>query len=338
MEDHTQLYNGTTESDISYQPFVIFGYYSMTIKVMLILTIIIGNSLTITCILKFDFLRTNKNILIASLSCSDLAVGLGIICSQMYMLAINGKCISMPVRFLSYDVPLQVPPMVSMCNLLCIGLDKFIAVVFPLRYNALFTKKTLVGIVVLAWMGPVLFSFGVLCTALSSRVTDCENSLLSQDGIMITSVCVYFIAAVLLCCMYGKIWYDSRKQVQRISIMNASSSSKDKVSNIKATKCILMVLGAFLTSYFPSMLFCISLVSNYSANATQFGQYVFTMIMVDGVLFNSCVNVFIYAIYSADLRKAYKKLCCCCAKSHGHIDNVSSSWGKEQNVTVTTTP
>lgn len=118
---------------------------------ILFIVIVLGNILTILAISWTRRLRNViSNYFILNLAVSDLLVGV----TCLYNLAIyvnNDLKYSKPLC-ISYMVTINLACGGSMCNLIAIAVDRYVAIVHPLSYNACVTRKRVLLVIIVTWI------------------------------------------------------------------------------------------------------------------------------------------------------------------------------------------
>ena len=216
------------------------------IRYLLTIVIFLGNGLTLCCVYKYEFLRCTKHILIISLSVLDICTGITDVFRVIYFTKID------PYRyFLEWTYPdiIYVTLLyISMGHILMIGIDKFIAITYPLRYDVIVSKRIIWIMVSVAWLYAVVCFVPVYCYLIyldtSESIDDIDMGLtLSIGGSIVT----------ILIVIYAKIWRIAKIQSMRTNVFtveldknqfrqNVSHSHQRqsrKVSTIKATLSVL---------------------------------------------------------------------------------------------------
>ncbi|XP_036066578.1 trace amine-associated receptor 1 isoform X2 [Oryzias melastigma] len=217
-----------------------------------------GNLLVITSIVYFKQLHTPTNYLILSLAVADLLVGVLVFPSSMAVTV--SSCMHRQEFFCkirdSFDITLCTA---SILNLCCISIDRYYAVCQPLTYVSNITAKVTAIMILVSW-GISVF-IGITITVAGFSQGSCEENC-SSDVVVANTlgpVFSFYLPAVIMLCIYFKIFLVAQKQVN--SIQNASSSKCGaEVSKMerKATKTLAIVMGVFLlclTPYFICVVF-----------------------------------------------------------------------------------
>ena len=302
---------------------VVWELYNAGISVLLILAIITGNTITLVAMAKNKPLRRKENILIGSLSAADLLVGL------VSLLSFAVKALGLVAPGWNFDDILTVVVIqVSMLHMVFIGINRFIAVVLPLRYGRLVTKRTVVIMAVLVWVIPVVLIVPLYLYALTRDPL--SNGLLYIEWVNSFNYITSFVFLTMsLIVLYGKIVLETRAQANRVQVLRQQPVQKQGDAggvrrpqnnnqgpadrSKKSTRLVLVILFIAMILNTPFFIFTILLVAGYPQNLAM-GVLVY--ISLQCYLANSAINIVIYAVFTSDFRKAYKNLLCClCQKA-----------------------
>ena len=154
------LPNNTDPGNVSFINQTLTHYEThMVIKmagVLLGLYIVVGNSIIVTAILKYERLRTTTNILIANLSVGDTLLGLLVAPTVPLLQDSVFQSKDICVITLSGQSALKVT---SILSVLAISIERFVKVTNPLRATSLITLTRCAVAIAAIW------SYGVLCFA-----------------------------------------------------------------------------------------------------------------------------------------------------------------------------
>ncbi|XP_031558691.1 adenosine receptor A2b-like [Actinia tenebrosa] len=195
-----------------------------------------ANALVIVVIFSMRCLRTSRNYILASLSGSDL-----ITCVVWQPLLIdsvlNGLRVNFLVLFCTFFASLS-----SLNNLICLTMERFIAVHFPFRYLNSLTRRLVVFICFLAYSIAFLLA-----------------SLIATKHLPYEVIYVYILILTLLMMLfYANIYCTAMKQVRKIQAMQKTPTDVENSSKvIKAkytTTSVAIVVALFVLSWLPYLL------------------------------------------------------------------------------------
>jgi len=160
---------------IFYQSFTTWNYTVYNVLESILCVIVVdGNILTLICFISSNKLRQQKYALICSLASSDLLVGFVKISVTLW-LNFGGsleKCITYNQFVVVFSIEGSTY-FVSLSHLIMIGIDRPIAVMFPLRYASLITRKVVVTMISISWVIPLMFVIYKIISVLPKEAADC---------------------------------------------------------------------------------------------------------------------------------------------------------------------
>ena len=229
-----------------------------------ILPTILLNALVIIAVATRRRLRTPSNILLASMAGTDLFTGLIV---QPIAVAVHVKRILSDGPFCiletAYEQLVLVSGITSFSHLVLIGVDRFIAVKKPLRYQIIVTRQKVTFGVILAWAFtlcfriPELILFGIGTKQGINFYKKILGVISSIFGTLYIVVTAY---------MYGYIYSESRRQKKRLNSEQLTEEQPRKVKkDNKATNTVTIILGVLLLTYLPSIIWtAVTASSSYS--------------------------------------------------------------------------
>ncbi|XP_053314825.1 trace amine-associated receptor 1-like [Spea bombifrons] len=298
-----------------------------------ILATVAGNLAVIISIAHFKQLHSPTNYLILSMSTVDFLLGSFVMPYSMMRSVEN--CWYFGELFCkihtSTDIMLSTA---SIFHLSFISVDRYYAVCDPLRYKIRMNVFNTLLMIMISWMVPAVFAFGMIFLDLNikgsetyyyseiSCVGGCSLFFTETAGAAATIVS-FFTPAFIMICVYGKIYIIARRQAR--SIKDATnqlhfqitlggrqhfSRSKER----KAAKTLGIIMGVFLICWSP---FFFSLAIN------AFHNGMIQPIVIDAFVWigylNSTFNPMVYAFFYAWFRRALKLILC------GKVFHIDSS-------------
>lgn len=283
---------------------------------ILALVIMLTNLLPMVAIMKYQWLKTNSNLLVFSLCVADFLFGPALIVyvdilgfmktystwrwSVVYFFPIFFVCIGM-----------------SIISMFLMAADRFLAVVHPLSYKNIWSRQRVIIVLAGTWLYCTVLIFSV--TIYFGLQTDVwvlmDSGLLGTVmpfeifmGVLFSHGCLAFLLTLIL---YGvtsaSLYKRSRNKNLLVGTRNSNGLEiEDKTK--RATKMMLTLLGVLVLTWGP--LLSITSVVNMRENentAIRFLFMVFTFIFVS----NFFVNPLLYPWMSREFRRAYKGLLRC---------------------------
>ena len=253
------------------------------------------NALIAIAVYKKPALRSITNYFLASLAVCDFFVGIVAlplwITRSLLAVADEEHPLSIAV-----DCVYVLSVAISTYNLCTVSLERYVGVMFPLRYSAIVTIRRFRCAVVSVW---VLSSF-----IASLRLVVHEDTY----WIIVVST-VFFIPGVIISYCYVCIFKEASRQSRAID-QQSGSALANQVSNKKASITIAIVIGVFYLTALPIVAFSITEVSSEKDMSCQEGKQ-FEYWATWALFFaysNSAINPWIYAARKREFREALKVL------------------------------
>ncbi|XP_038128392.1 trace amine-associated receptor 1-like [Cyprinodon tularosa] len=248
---------------------------------LLSVVILCGNLLVIFSIIYFRQLHTPTSYLILSLAVSDLLVG--ILVFPFSMLFTVTSCLNYESLFYRYYAVCQ-----------------------PLTYRMKMNAKITVVMILFIWGVSVLIGIGIVVGGFSQGTCEDECSVDIIAANTMGPVFSFYLPAVIMLCIYFKIFLVAQKQLKSIHNANCSGIKPGTtVSRVekKATKTLAIVMGVFLlclTPYFTCVVFQPLYHSPPPVPVIETLNWL--------TLSNSMLNPLIYAFFYSWFRSAFKMI------------------------------
>ena len=270
------------------------------------LAAVTGNAVVLWLFYKNESLRTISNRFLLSLSVADFLVGLVIDPAWITI-----RCLIQPrdhtVLWYFVEMLWIHTTTATTFNLCCVSVDRFIAICFPFRYQAIVTKKRCYTAIVLMWF----VSLGLPFTILSVNYEDNDDEGLWPVLAFITFVVPIFV--VTFCYIY--IFKAARKQCRRILGESPERSEKNVkvriIQNFKAIKTVGFVFGVCIIAWMPCLI--LHLVHCYYHTAVN-QQYIENKLYsivwhwVEAIaLTSSAINPWIYYFRNGEFRQVFRR-------------------------------
>lgn len=289
-------------------------------SVVLILAAIIvaGNSLVIASVISNRRLQSKTSAFITSLAVCDLIIGL-VLMPLIVVSNTLGPAVQNGLDYCHVTISVAIMLMFnSVANLGAVTFDRFLAVVVPLRYKSIMTKRVIVPIIAFVWIFSTVFGFIPFMgwrTVVKPKPGSglfCQVPLNLAPGYIITVCVVGFLPSIFVLVAYLKIFQTAYLHEVRIAaainsvLRNQTELKLNMIKEMKAAKMVALVLGAFIISWAP--LYIIMIVDIAMKNAVN------SYIYAGGVIFatlNSALNPVIYASMNSEFRDTFRALIQC---------------------------
>ena len=220
--------------------FWIFGWFLSFLT-------IIGNGFTIFLVYSTRNLRTKTNVFIVSLAVADFCVGLGVIPS-MFLCDITNTC-HWPHSLMSWVAFIRLLfSNTSAVNLCSLVLDRFIAIVYPLKYITLMTRRRITQVIFFSWVLTVSFN--------ALKVIYCVFYFKAMDVLFLWLhlICFEFLPSVVLILCFVSMIFHVRRHERSARIVEKQLRFNHQMSfktHYERSAVIMMglVIGVFLVCY-----------------------------------------------------------------------------------------
>ena len=327
MSNSTGIENGTTAAppflgcDAPTQPWLIV--YSIFLVLIMFATLL-GNALVVAAVYLFHRLRRVTNFFIVSLAMSDLLVVLITLPLRIDQSVHNFNWCFARTTCAFWVIGDAIFSSASICNLAVISIDRFMAITRPYSYQSKMTKKVGGALIAFVWFYASLW--GVLSLI---NWTDPELETIyvyredREDGLRkctkadrvyyIVAMCVaFFLPLVIVIITYSCVFRVAYMQAKAMAALDPHKRERSIVRELKATKMVAIVIGAFIVCWLPFFLvtvlsFCEKCMQPLrdSPALSRFVTIVFVNVLP---VLNSCLNPIIYAVFNTEFRVAFKKM------------------------------
>ncbi|XP_053495140.1 trace amine-associated receptor 1-like [Ictalurus furcatus] len=277
---------------------------------------VIGNLLVIITVVHFRQLRTSTNYLILSLAVADLLVG-GMVMPPSMIRSVE-TCWYLGSTFCKLHSSLDVTVCTaSILNLCIISLDRYYAVCHPLLYHSKMTPTTIRLMIIVCWSVSAALGFGMIFMELNILGNEefyynnflCEGACMvfqAKAAAIVFPMLCFYIPAVIMLCVYMKIFRTAQRQARAIQSTNAKTKTAEEKAGMskserKATKTLAIIVGVFLTSWVPFFICnCLDPFTGYSVPPILFDVFLWVG------YFNSTCNPIVYAFFYSWFRHAFR--------------------------------
>ena len=281
----------------------------MDISVVVAMSIIIpmilfGNILTITAIFKFEHLRTKTNALVCSLSFGDIFVGVSLIPDIIY--EILNKYDETSFKAIIIFGIIQTGYLVSVAHIACIASERYIFVMYPLKYHRMMTVKVIKLIICICWIIPILLG---LTSVLIINALGVNYFMYFEVGAAVFYVLVGLIASFV----YIRILLVAANQQKRIiaeqNTMDTGRPNINQSSQHNATLALGIIVMMYVLLWSP---LCITTILRYFTPLPDNGAFEICSVIASILPpLNSAINCIIYTWKYSIFRKAYASLLKC---------------------------
>ena len=284
--------------------------YHVCVLILIEGFLLVGNVINLVTLSRYRELQSNKNMLIASLSVSDLIVGACSLTGGIIDMAEKRSGVRLSWHR-TYATSIGVH--VSFFHVICIALDRFIAVVRPLNYDTLVTRRTVCVMLMASWMIPIVSLIPLY------EYTVARGGQNDMDALQAKVTVIFCVIVIcVICPLYGKVLAESRSQVRKIRAVAEGFNNRTREIN-KGTHKIThrgtrMILVLILTACSLNAPYVAAQCIAWIGYAKGPAFIILMLIAKECALANSAVNIVIYAVFSREFRNAYRDMLCRCIK------------------------
>ncbi|XP_036451454.1 trace amine-associated receptor 6-like [Colossoma macropomum] len=256
-------------------------------------------------------LHTPTNLLILSLAVADLLVGLFVMPVKIMQLIDSCWYLGKQACSIS-EMIIALSVLASLCNLVFIAVDRYIAVSDPLLYSSRITVCKMSIFLILVWSFCLLylityfyFNDHLLQSQMSVRCYGECVVLLKYSWLIIDLVFFFLAPCSVIVVLYSIIFNVARRQAKAVrAVTNSVSHKISSTSETKAAKTLGIVIFVYLACWIP---YYVSSLSVESITTVSMVWTVFSWILY----INSFVNPLIYAIFYPWFRESAKYIISC---------------------------
>ena len=292
------------------------------LEVLFGITGIIGNLLVCIIIIRAKFLHNLTNYLILSLAVADMFASLFLVCNVFLY---EAGLIPIPMNRLGAEIYCRLYASLmffwicvttSVFNLVIVTLERFFAIVYPLRYPIYFTKGRARLIVALTWIISVLQElFALWINPYNPETHQCDYKYPNKGMEIFNGVFIFLISYFLPLLVMIWSYYLIMRNLKRSAsnMMREQSAGDNAYSLLRARKrvihVLLTVVIAFVILWSPNhIVYLLQNFGIYLVSVTS-AWYKLTRVMA---LANSVINPFIYAFKYKQFRKGFRVVICGC--------------------------
>ena len=243
-------------------------------------------------------LRTKTNAFVVSLAVADFGVGMIAVPSRFFCslatectLRSKEEVIVAFVRVFTFYA--------SGTNLVNLVLERYVAVVKPLKYLTFMTRRRIIQMVLTSWVIPFLFHLTLVSITLSAIhcAITMRGYLYLLFEIILCVILIFFLASMSL--VVYNLNSRNRTLVKQLRFNQLVTRAKTK--NTSAVKWVALLTCVFLSCYGIMMRCSLLLVTgNNSCNDFYF--------KIPLQVINSGINPIAYAFFKRDIKQECKRL------------------------------
>ena len=259
---------------------------------------ITGNGFTIFLVCSRRNLRTKTNAFIVSLAVADFCVGLSVIPSMFFCTdIITNTCHRSELWIMDIRLLFSDTSAVNLCGLV---LDRFIAIVHPLKYITLMTRRRITQAIFFSWVLTVSYNVlkSTLCIVLNQGKT-------CPFAIWLTIIVFEILPCVILILCFVSVIFHVRRHDRSARTLAKQLRFNHQVSfktHREKSAVIMMglVIGVFLVCYGMHLRCSFLTLSSSRCNDENY--------KIPFLVLNSAINPLAYAFFKRDIKKEFRRL------------------------------
>lgn len=286
--------------------------------VFITIVAVVGNTMAVISVVKFQRLRSQLCFhFLASLALADTAVALLV---MTWSIVHTALLYAWPFGWffcyfwMSCDVMCCTA---SILHLLVIALDRYVAIVHPLRYVDIMTPRRARILIATVWVTSIAISFvpiyaGWFAISRDQLYANQDTCLLevNKTYAIVSSCTSFFVPFVLLITFYVKIYRIAFLQAARMRQDSVVRSEKLRIQHeAKAIKTVGSIVGFFSACWFPFFIMYITLAFCGSSNCQLSRKWIDLITWIGYA--NSAINPILYGFMQREFRASFLKLMCC---------------------------
>ncbi|KAJ7374865.1 Adenosine receptor A1 [Desmophyllum pertusum] len=275
---------------------------------------VLGNSLVFTAILINPALHTVTYLSVFSLAIADFLAGMVAMPSYILKKFSFGE----PIDVIICDVfrfSYFLTGYASILSLSVISVERLLAVKSPLRYTTVVTHGRVITGLILTWLDAIIISsLPFVPWEPTSPYKECNYEPTRWWSIMviITNVILPFL---LIVTCYTYLYLTARSHLRKIlsdrnSVGNGTARRPRRTNERRASTTILIVIGVFIASWFPSCFYYFLLKTCPQCFSESFRskKSIFNALVKILTFTSSFANPIIYCWRSKHFRNAFRKI------------------------------
>ena len=289
---------------------------------------LLGSYFVLRAFHKFRNLRTATNNILVSLSIADGLLAIPLILDIIHLCLKYNAGHSGPHIFKEVDGTITLFLLsVIVLHLTLMSSERFIAIKFALRYQAIVTKRRARIVSIAMWLWALVVNLalpGVLqrttgkdCRKFHRLVKthECNTSQVHPIRwyLVFTAASMFLVPLLIILCSYTYIFIVSYKQRQHVREQGRDIPGMPTVKHhMKGAHTLAIVVAACLLSII-ALLVVTSLRIVYGKSLGRRGQVLMENIVYDVAMFlNAVCNPLIYGWKNEEFRNAFRKMLKCC--------------------------
>ena len=240
-------------------------------------------------------LRTNTNAFVVSLAVADLFVGMIAVPSPFFC-SLATECTPRSKEELIVKFVRIFTFYASGTNLVSLVLERYIAVVKPLKYLTFMKRRRVIQMVVTSWGIPFLFTLTLVSITLSgiNHARTMRGYLYLLFEVILCVILIFFLAS-----MFFAVYSRDRTLAKKLRLSQPVARAKTQ-NKASAVKWVALVTCVFLSCYGIMMHCSLLFLTGQSCKDYHY--------KIPLQVINSGINPIAYAFFKRDIQQECKRL------------------------------
>ena len=277
-----------------------------------------GNFLVVISCIKTQNLKTSTNYYIVNMAVSDLLCA----CFNWPLYAAEGMLTSR--QFISEHLATVVcklgmyfrgiSQVVSVLSLVLIAVDRYVAIVFPLKIIMLDRRSVRLAFLVLTWMIPIVCGFPYFLYTGVVKVEDktfCRivwSKLVNTIFNIIGFVVFYCAPLVVMTILYARVVKTVRNRPNTADKTQEQMNNKRQKQHQKITKILISIVAAFFVCWTPLCIYLSLKMFHPALFAKDKCLVLVALFFYLFPSFSTAINPVILFLFSSNYRQALKNM------------------------------
>lgn len=272
-------------------------------EIILLAAILLGNTFVVFVVAYTPSLRNHQNYLIMSLTASDILSGISIIFVILSILNDHFSLVICKWRFTF----LVIWWLASLHSLLAITLDRLVAIMKPLYYPNIATKKCTFSIILIIWIHSVVMGFCLFTKFDSNQIKYCDLVFNVPHYYLKYFVLNFLFVVIIITICYCKIFLIARAQTRKNIRFRKPLLWLHVLKHLKYVRTLLLVIGVLFVSWIPVVIILLlELAQNGDGPNLQTARLIACFFSQVGSVFNPIV----YSYRNEEFCISAKKVFC----------------------------
>ena len=296
------------------------------------------NVFVLVVMARFSWMRSNANIILASMAVTDLVAGS---CAFTAGLVKWSDWVQVPPMFCFVYMSLDYwAAMASILHILVVNFERYVAIITPFKYENLLSRRKLGLLLAFVWLfSGVQAVLHVLFVEIDSK---CLQGAFKNTAVIFAILVLNFpIPLLLVSIMYSRI---VAVIIRKLQFMKQNSNKQDNsAAKCQMIKSISIIFAAYIICWGPTIGVLLAVSgTTLVGQELDFSQLVTLFYFFEVLAYaNSLANPVIYFMLGKDFRRAARTLFTCNSKKYGQSENqtvstVDKKTSKAQSSTTST--